>query len=146
MVMPRVQCRLIVWPESLCGVPGRHMVYTWGAVFTIYKTIRAWDLLCPFSAVLEAGKLIRGPQKSWQTTGTRAVWHMYQRYLLLKTFLKMRHCRDWDVSDIWFQHKEIVLNIFMQMMIVLPCLSGIYVHFFSCIKENIQSSRDSEAS
>lgn len=61
----------------------------------------------------------------------------------------------------WHQHKEVVfksaaivvvliykmsLYIFMQIIIALACLSGIYMHFPSCVDENTESNRDPEAS
>lgn len=61
----------------------------------------------------------------------------------------------------WCQHKEVFfksaafvvvliykmsLYIFVQMIIGLPCLSGIYMHFPSSIEENTKSNRDPESS
>lgn len=61
----------------------------------------------------------------------------------------------------WCQHKEVFfksaafvvvliyemsLYIFVQMIIVLACLSGICMYFPSCIEENTNSNRDPESS
>lgn len=84
-------------------------------------------------------------------------WHMQQWCSLLKTFSQQGLKHVWKLEPVWrgaFKSGAVVvvliykmsLYMLMHMAVVLVCLSGIYMHFFSCMEEMTQSNRDSEAS
>lgn len=149
VLMPGSHSMGSVWPDSLCDASGRCVVWLESSG-SHTEPGRAWDLLCPFSTMLDAGRLGRRPQKSPQKQrreGSEPLWHT-----LLKTSLKMNHCRGWDVSravlnqelseQSWFP-RWVCLNLgrwllFQQAYQAFRCI------FFS-VEENIQSSRDSGA-
>lgn len=145
LLMPGSHSRGSVCPESLWDAPERCVVCLESSGSHI-ETARAWDLLWPFSTMLEVGKLGRRPQKSPQKQlgeGSEPLWHT-----LLKASLKMNHCRGWDVlnqellEQFWFP-RWVCLNLcrwllFQQAYEAFRCI-------FFPEEENIQSSRDSGA-
>lgn len=149
VLMPGSHCRGSVWPESLCDAP-QTCVACLESSGSHTEPAGAWDLLCPFSTMLEAGRLGKRPQKSLQKQlGERSepFWHT-----LLKTSLKKNLCRGWDVSravlnqelseQFWFP-RWVCLNLcrwllFQQAYQAFRCI-------FFPEEENIQSRRDSEA-
>lgn len=149
VLMPGSHSRGSVWPDSLCDAPGRCVLWLESSG-SHTEPRRVWDLLCPFSTMLGAGRLGRRPPKiTPETTGGRIRTLMAHTP---QTFLKMNHCRGWDVSravlnqelseQFWFP-RWVCLNLcrwllFQQAYQAFRCI-------FFPVEENIQGSRDSGA-
>lgn len=147
-LMPGFQSRGNVWPESLwCS---REMCGMTGELWQPYLASKSLRLPLSFEHHLDAGKLGRRPQKSPQKQleeGSELLWHT-----LLKTSLKMNHCRGWDVyrsvlnqkllEQFWFT-RWVCKNL-CRWLLFQQAYQGFICIFFP-VEENIQSSRDSEA-
>lgn len=150
VLMPGSHSRGSVWPESLCDAPGMCVLRLESCGSHTEPVDLLWDLLCPFSTMLEAGRLGRRPQKSPQKQleeGSEPLWHT-----LLKTSLKMNHCRGCDVSRAVLNQQLLEQFWFPRWVCLNLCRWLLFqqaYQAFGCIffpeEENIQSSRDSGA-